>query len=207
MQKEKWKSLEYYVPIRPLYKISSFGRIINKFTGLELKTYIDKDGYYQISLPLETNGNGTKMKRFALHRLVAYNFVKGFVKGLTANHSDGDKSNNRSSNLEWMTLSKNVQHAYENSLNKVRLPPESKGESNGRSRINEEIVKLICERIAKQFGNRAIFSEMNSKFPVEVTKIQIVENIRKKQNWKEVSDLYFTIEKIEGKRDLVIHPV
>lgn len=203
----KWKLLKYYISIRPLYKISSDGRIVNRHTGLELKTYSDKDGYIQISLPLETNGNGTKMKRFAIHRLVAYNFVEGYDKGLTVNHMDGNKVNNRAKNLEWVSLSENVSHAYRVGLNSCKPPPESKGESNGRCKITIDIVETICKKILSGESNKKIFSDLSGLYPIEVSRIQIVENIRKKQNWTEVSDLFFRTEKIQGKRDLVIHPV
>lgn len=55
----------------------------------------------------------------AVHQLVCRTYKgsppsDGFI--YEPNHIDGNKHNNRPDNLEWMTRSKNVQHAYDNGL-------------------------------------------------------------------------------------------
>ena len=65
-------------------------------------------GYLQVSV------NG---RRRDLHRIVAECFVpKPPGEGLEVNHKDGDKLNNRASNLEWTTHLENVRHAYRTGL-------------------------------------------------------------------------------------------
>lgn len=61
-------------------------------------------GYYSISATI----NGKYMHR--LHRLVAESFVDGFKPGLSVNHIDGNRSNNRASNLEWVTHKENMEN-------------------------------------------------------------------------------------------------
>ncbi len=52
--------------------------------------------------------------------MVAYYFCEGYDKDLIVNHIDGNKQNNRSDNLEWITRSQNDKHAFANNLRKVQ---------------------------------------------------------------------------------------
>lgn len=48
-----------------------------------------------------------------IHRLVAHAFCEGFSEiRNTVNHIDGNKFNNKASNLEWVSQSENNKHAY-----------------------------------------------------------------------------------------------
>jgi hypothetical protein len=51
-----------------------------------------------------------------VHRLVAELFVPGQQPGLVVNHMNGVKSDNRASNLEWVTQGENVAHAVRTGL-------------------------------------------------------------------------------------------
>ena len=197
-----WKQLSYTKLITPIYEVSSCGKIRNKTTGLLLKTYIDKDGYEHVTLSTPIGGV-KKSRHYPVHRLVAYNFVKGFKEGLTVNHKDDNKINNTYSNLEWMTLSENVKTAYRTGVN---IASKDKvfarhGTDNGRCSVTEEDIHIICDHILKGEKNVTI-SKTLPHIPISV-----IERTRNKKTWKEISDNYFTISKIEGKRDLQINPV
>ncbi|WP_436863644.1 HNH endonuclease [Mammaliicoccus sciuri] len=59
-----------------------------------------------------------KQKHFYVHRLLAQAFIPNPLNKPQVNHKDGNPSNNDLNNLEWVTASENVQHAYDTGLNK-----------------------------------------------------------------------------------------
>lgn len=94
------------------YRISSFGRIYSRrgkrnSTYRELKPYNNSFGYMQVNL---MDDNGVERKKY-VHRLVASVFLPNPNKLSDVNHKDGDKSNNKASNLEWMSHKDNVYHS------------------------------------------------------------------------------------------------
>jgi hypothetical protein len=89
-------------------EVSNTGLIRNKH-GLIRKTNIGKNGYERVGF------HGGQETVF-VHRLVARAFCDGYADGLEINHKDGDKLNNTASNLEWVTPSENIKHAYRTGL-------------------------------------------------------------------------------------------
>lgn len=96
--------MEYYLPSKdyPDYEVSNLGNIRNKKTGT-VRKQTDRKGYRKIRI---------NNKDVSVHRLVADAFLDGDHDGLQVNHIDGNKANNCVDNLEWVTASKNVKHAY-----------------------------------------------------------------------------------------------
>lgn len=100
--------MEHYITIdkHPNYEVSNFGNVRNKTTGT-VRKLTNRNGYEKVRL---------NNKDEAVHRLVADAFFDGYHDGLQVNHIDGNKSNNHLGNLEWVTSSENIKHAYRTGL-------------------------------------------------------------------------------------------
>ena len=110
VKNEKWKQIKEF----PDYVVSNIGRIRSLITGLILKPKITNCGYLSVQLY-----KGQKGKTVYVHRLVAKEFIpnKNAKKYTQVNHIDGIKAHNEVSNLEWVTPSENVVHAFKTGLN------------------------------------------------------------------------------------------
>lgn len=102
------------------YEVSNLGRVRNKKTGRILRQYVNEFGYSIVDLH-----NYGKVKHYRVHRLVAQSFLPSRQNCNQVNHKDGNKANNNSSNLEWVTQSENVNHCYKN-LRKKGCSPTPK---------------------------------------------------------------------------------
>ena len=85
----------------------------NNKTNKVLKLRPNYKGYLKTNISI----NG-KLKTVFVHRLVAETFLPSSYENLQVNHKDGNKLNNHVSNLEWITASENIKHAYRIGLNK-----------------------------------------------------------------------------------------
>jgi HNH endonuclease/NUMOD4 motif len=78
-----------------------------------IKPRYNNCGYLEVRL----SKGGRTYTRF-VHKLVAEAFVPNPDNLLEVNHISGDKTDNAPANLAWVTHAQNVQHAYDNGLNK-----------------------------------------------------------------------------------------
>ena len=90
-----------------VYEVSENGDVRNVKKEKVLKPQKHRGGYRQIILWRQN-----KFKALYMHRLVAMSFIENPLCKKQVNHIDGDKSNNRINNLEWVTASENEKHAY-----------------------------------------------------------------------------------------------
>lgn len=96
------------------------GRILSTSKGNTgkpgfLKPIKQVDGYCHVTLTAADKSR----KVFGAHVVIAEAYHGPRQDGMTVNHKNGDKSDNRSENLEWVTQSRNVRHAYETGLRTI----------------------------------------------------------------------------------------
>jgi hypothetical protein len=120
-EKEVWLDVLGYEGV---YQISNHGRVKSigrkRLYGKKgilkeriLKNSINSDGYMMVKLY-----NNNNKKTIKVHVLVARAFCLKEDHTNQVNHIDANKTNNYYKNLEYVTHAGNVQHAYENKLNK-----------------------------------------------------------------------------------------
>lgn len=106
--------LEEWKPIAETdgkYLISNYGRLKSycRYRAIIVKPYSNQYGYYRADI----RRNGKRVTAL-IHRLVANAFVinDNPKDNDTVDHIDGDKHNNRASNLRWLSRSENTKAFY-----------------------------------------------------------------------------------------------
>lgn len=123
---ENWKVIS---GTENLYLISDLGRVraiekVNVNNGFIknkiIPEHILKDscngrGYRYITISIKR-----VRKNYYVHRLVASAFLENKLCCEEVNHIDGDKANNKLTNLEWVSKKQNMQHAVRTGLVKSK---------------------------------------------------------------------------------------
>lgn len=103
MKEEIWKDIQGY---EQFYQISNFGNVKSLRHNLIMK--LGKAEYL-----IATLCKYGKSKSFMVHRMTATAFIPNPENKPCINHLDGNKYNNKISNLEWVTYKENMKHAYD----------------------------------------------------------------------------------------------
>lgn len=116
-EKEIWKEIK---GTNGNYQVSNLGNIRsiprNRTKGGILKPLrCDRNNYDLVSIYI----NGVK-KRCFIHKLVAQAFIPNPLNKPQVNHKNGNKQDNRVSNLEWVTCQENIEHSYRHRLHKTK---------------------------------------------------------------------------------------
>ena len=163
---EDWK----FIDDHPRYIITTYGRVINIFTGRELKqskhvTCRNKDSIYciyEVSLA-NPEGSKTRYTTERVHKLVADAFLpipevnpdgSEIISKLCVNHKDGDTSNNHADNLEWCDLSYNSRQSKRHYTRgskygvSINMTIEELREARKQFEVNSKPYILICNYIS-----------------------------------------------------------
>ena len=129
---EEWRDV---MGFESRYQVSDEGQVrriapgLNTYVGKILKLRLLK-GYPSVVL----HTDGRPVYRY-IHALVAEAFLGLRPNGCEVNHKNGDKTDNRVDNLEWVTKSENALHALH--VLGTKCVPPTRGEANGRAKLTE----------------------------------------------------------------------
>lgn len=129
------------------YSINKNGEVFSHLSNKILKPSANKNKYLYVNL------FDKQIKRIAIHVLVLTNFISERPNGFVTNHKNGIKTDNRLENLEWVTQSYNVKHAYENKLRVINDEHKKRASALGiakRSFTNEQKEKVLNEFTGKR---------------------------------------------------------
>jgi len=165
---EEWRDVLGY---EGLYKVSNLGRVKSFFKGIEKfrKPVLARPGYFSVVL---YKNNIPQSAR--IHVLVAQAFIPNPENKAYVNHIDGNKLNNRADNLEWVTPSENLRHAYDTGLQKS-------GCEHPSAKFTEEQIKYIrniCIPDDLEFG----ISALARKFNVSLATISRIVKYKRYKN-------------------------
>lgn len=122
---------------------------------------LTKNGYRQLAMHSEDD---KKTYIAYAHRVIWLHKVGCIPDGIQINHIDMNRGNNAVTNLELVTPSENVHHAYKNG----RARPWSKTTFwQGKSRITEETKQLI--RDTRKTGK--LYKELAEMFNISITQV------------------------------------
>lgn len=116
-----------------------------------MKPKIADNGYHRISI----NNNNYK-KELPIHRLVALCFIPNPDNKPYINHINGIKTDNDAKNLEWVTTSENLKHAYD-----TGLKPKYFGEDHWNNKVTKEQENEIKQKRATGVPVKQLMSEYN----------------------------------------------
>jgi hypothetical protein len=153
---EEWRPV---VGWEGFYEVSNLGRVRRStpgsqtYAGRILKGRLNAWGYKAVRLY-----PGGKWSLIA--RLTAQAFIPNPDGKPEVNHKNGTKTDNQVANLEWMTGSENVKHAFDTGLKVGNHEPRpaTTGHLNGRAKLTDQMVAEIkasteaARPLAKRFG-------------------------------------------------------
>lgn len=105
-EKEKWKDIPGF---EGLYQVSTLGNVRSLFRYRKiLKQQMQPNGYKSVQLY-----KNKKAKFSLVHRLVAKTFISNPLNKPAVNHLNEIRSDNRVTNLEWVTNKENQNYGHQ----------------------------------------------------------------------------------------------
>jgi hypothetical protein len=134
MSHEEWRGIVGY---EGLYQVSNTGKVRSAHHRRirELKPTPQSGGYLLVTLCKNKIKKGE-----SIHALVALAFIGPRPTRMTINHKNGNKADNRSANLEYVTHKENTHHAMRLGL------MNNKGENNGSAKLSQQDAETIRSR-------------------------------------------------------------
>ncbi|MEX0596564.1 MAG: HNH endonuclease [Candidatus Paceibacterota bacterium] len=169
-----WKK----IPEFNLYEASDQGFIKTfnwKNKGIEriMKPSLDGSGYLRTMLL----GDDKKFYTIKVHRIIGITFIDNPENKPQINHKNCIKTDNRVSNLEWVTLSENQIHAYKQNRRSMR------GECNSCATLTDREVFEI--RANYEFGKKCKKGITKKQIAEKYnTSFNVIKRIVQNKTWK-----------------------
>lgn len=161
--KETWKPV---FNAEQFYSISSLGRVRREKSGRGtrknkiLKPILAINGYLFVYLSM---GKSKRFKKF-IHILVAEAFIGKRPEKHQVHHKNTIPSDNRKSNLEYITSKENIMRSIANGTHFI-----PKGSQHGRAKLKEKdipIIKKLYEKGDKSYKDIAEMFNLKSICPI-----------------------------------------
>lgn len=137
-----------------------------RITGRVLAVRPNGRGYPRVTLYCDGQRKWTMV-----HSLVARAFLRRPPRGISSrregfvvNHKDGDKLNNRASNLEYITATANIAHA------RAAGVLSAKGTRNSKAKLTDDQIREIRER----YSRGEVQTALAGAFGVNQTTISLI---------------------------------
>ena len=143
---EVWKDIKGY---EGMYQVSNFGRVKSfdrydkhgaLWLGKILSNKPQKTGYVNVKFSVD----GKRSVKL-VHRLVAEAFIPNIENKPEVNHKDGNKSNNKVSNLEWVTSRENTLHGIEKGLIKYNKEALARGQKKSAELMKRKVRQVSID--------------------------------------------------------------
>jgi hypothetical protein len=135
-----------------------------------MKLDVINSGHRQMHLAYRSN-----QKHFLIHRLVAAAFLPNPEGKSDVNQIDGNKANNRASNLEWMSNADNQRHSVSAGIRRL-------GAAHHKSKLTTDDVVAIRHAAS---DSSASVAELAIRYRISGSQVR---NIVRLKTWQHVND-------------------
>lgn len=194
---------DWVVPniMRDRYLISNYGRVYDRAKNRFMTFQSNKpnnpdgtnDGYLKFKVAYFVDWNKLASRDIYVHRavMICHNGVVPGYTELQVNHKNGNKMDNSMWNLEWMTASDNMYHAFNTGL------------AHGKRTLTNEQAQIVARRLSFGDSNADIARDTGIN-------PNIISSIKKGESYKDITKFYPMPElrdNAKAKEDDQIHQI
>ena len=191
---EMWAMVEE-AGFEGLYEVSSFGRVRKVKNGRMMKQYSNGNGYLKVDFC-----SGGKRAKLYVHRLVAKAFVPNTNPKLfnVCNHLDENPLNNHADNLEWTTMTANLNYGTAKERKEITRALDSELKE-GREKLQREIDALTLKKI--NYSEQVDDLIAAKKAEIEKINSEVERRLEEEARLKELAVKKIAREKIKQEPD------